>query len=112
MALADILLSPRSKGTNTPLKLYTYLHSGKPILATNIYSQTQVLSPQTAVLVEPTADGLAQGALALLHDPQRAKAIGANGRLFAEEHYSWQVFLKKSMAVQREFHTDALASVA
>jgi glycosyltransferase involved in cell wall biosynthesis len=112
MALADILLSPRSKGTNTPLKLYTYLHAGKPILATNIYSQTQVLSPQTAMLVEPTEDGLAQGAIALLRDPQRAKAIGENGRLFAEEHYSWHVFLKKSMEVQREFHTNLLASVA
>ena len=30
-ALADILLSPRSGGTNTPLKLYTYLRSGKPV---------------------------------------------------------------------------------
>ena len=106
MALADILLSPRSKGTNTPLKLYTYLRSGKPILATNIYSQTQVLSPQNSLLVEPTAAGLAQGALALLHDPQRAKAIGGNGRLFAEEHYSWHVFLKKSTEVQKEFHTE------
>jgi glycosyltransferase involved in cell wall biosynthesis len=33
MELADILLSPRNKGTNTPLKLYTYLRSGKPLLA-------------------------------------------------------------------------------
>ncbi|GCF07393.1 glycoside hydrolase [Dictyobacter arantiisoli] len=103
MALADILLSPRSKGTNTPLKLYTYLHSGKPILATEIYSQTQVLSPDIALLVPPTAEGLSQGAIELLSDPQQAKVLGEKGRLFAEEHYSWRVFLKKSMAVQEEF---------
>ncbi len=44
MALADILLSPRSEGTNTPLKLYTYLRSGKPILATDIFSHSQILT--------------------------------------------------------------------
>lgn len=106
MALADVLLSPRSKGTNTPLKLYTYLHSGKPILATEIYSQTQVLSTETAKLVPPTAEGLAEGTLDLLYDPPKAKALGEVGRLFAEEHYSWRVFLKKSMYVQAEFNTD------
>ncbi|GER86010.1 glycoside hydrolase [Dictyobacter vulcani] len=112
MALADILLSPRSKGTNTPLKLYTYLHSGKPILATEIYSQTQVLSSETALLVPPTADGLAEGAIALLRNPQWAKALGGNGRLFAEEHYSWRVFLKKSTYVQEEFSADLLEMAA
>ncbi|GCE24731.1 glycoside hydrolase [Dictyobacter alpinus] len=112
MALADILLSPRSKGTNTPLKLYTYLHSGKPILATEIYSQTQVLSSETALLVPPTADGLAEGAITLLRDPEWAKALGENGRLFAEEHYSWRVFLKKSTYVQEEFSADVLEMAA
>ena len=112
MALADILLSPRSKGTNTPLKLYTYLHAGKPILATRIYSQTQVLTPETALLVNPTPEKLAQGAIELLQNPQQAKALGERGRLFAEEHYSWQVFLKKSTKVQQEFNVDILTPAA
>ena len=30
----DILVSPRIRGTNTPLKIYSYLRSGKPIVAT------------------------------------------------------------------------------
>jgi glycosyltransferase involved in cell wall biosynthesis len=112
MLLADVLVSPRSKGTNTPLKLYTYLHSGKPILATKIYSQTQVLSPETALLVPPTVEGLAQGALELLLNPQLAKTLGKNGQLFAEEHYSWNVFLKKSSRVQEEFNAELLAATA
>ncbi len=102
-ALADILLSPRSKGTNTPLKLYTYLRSGKPILATNIFSQTQVLTDETAMLVPPTAEGLAQGAIRLLKDPRLATDIGTRGAHFAEEHYSWSVFLQKCLQVQRNF---------
>lgn len=111
MALADILLSPRSKGTNTPLKLYTYLHSGKPILATEIYSQTQVLSPETALLVPPTAEGLAEGAIQLLSDPQWAQELGEKGRLFAKEHYSWQVFLKKSTYIHEAFAANLLDTV-
>jgi glycosyltransferase involved in cell wall biosynthesis len=112
MALADVLVSPRSKGTNTPLKLYTYLHSGKAILATEIYSQTQVLSPEIALLVPPTVEGLSQGVIDLLLNPQLAKALGKSGQLFAEEHYSWNVFLKKSAHVQEEFNAELLAATA
>jgi glycosyltransferase involved in cell wall biosynthesis len=112
MALADILVSPRSKGTNTPLKLYTYLRSGKPILATAIYSQTQVLSPETAMLVPPTPEGLEQGALQLLRDPASASAMGQRAQQFAEEHYSWCVFLEKAMQVQREFASESMVPLS
>jgi glycosyltransferase involved in cell wall biosynthesis len=107
-ALADILLSPRSKGTNTPLKLYTYLRSGKPILATNIFSQTQVLTNETAVLVPPTTEGLAQGALQLLKDPHLATEIGMRGKHFAIEHYSWPIFIQKILQVQKCFTGERL----
>jgi glycosyltransferase involved in cell wall biosynthesis len=96
MALADILLSPRNKGTNTPLKLYTYLRSGKPILATQIYSHTQILNPDIAMLVPPTAEDLAQGALELLQNPELAHRLATNGKKVADEHYSWDVFLEKN----------------
>lgn len=111
MAMADILLSPRSKGTNTPLKLYTYLRSGKPILATSIYSQTQVLTPDIAMLVRPTAQDLTQGTLALLRNRGMAVAMGERGRQFAEEQYSWPVFLKKCTQVQQDFAPEGLAAL-
>ena len=50
---ADLLVSPRIRGTNTPLKIYSYLRSGKPIVATNLLTHTQVLSPAIARLVDP-----------------------------------------------------------
>src|SRR5262245_20710248 len=31
LSQADILVSPRIKGVNTPLKIYSYLSSGKPL---------------------------------------------------------------------------------
>jgi glycosyltransferase involved in cell wall biosynthesis len=96
MALADILLSPRREGTNTPLKLYTYLRSGKPIIATETYSHTELLSSDTSLLVAPTPEGLAQGALELLRDAEKAHALGTNGKKLADEQLSWPVFLQKN----------------
>lgn len=103
MALADILLSPRSEGTNTPLKLYTYLRSGKPILATDIYSHSQILTSRMAMLVPPTQEGLAQGALELLHNPELAQRLGAYGQSVAEKNYSWPAFLEKNSHAYSEF---------
>jgi glycosyltransferase involved in cell wall biosynthesis len=96
MALADILLSPRSGGTNTPLKLYTYLRSGKPILATAILSHSQILTADMAALVAPTPEGLAQGAIELLQDLGNAQRLGEHGRKVAEEQYSWPAFMEKN----------------
>jgi len=103
MALGNILLSPRSKGDHTPLKLYTYLRSGKPILGTAIYAHTQILTSEIALLVPPTPQHLAEGALELLQNPERAQALGDNARRVAEEHYSWSAFLEKVRQVYGEF---------
>lgn len=103
MAMADVLLSPRSRGTNTPLKLYTYLRSGKPILATAILSHTQILTPQTAMFVQPTAEGLADGAIQLLANPEQARLLGEQGRLLAEKSYSWPAFLEKNRRAYEAF---------
>ncbi|MBV9257275.1 MAG: glycosyltransferase family 4 protein [Ktedonobacteraceae bacterium] len=103
MALADILLSPRNEGTHVPLKVYTYLHAGKAILATNILSHTQILTPELALLVSPTAEGLAQGALMLLRNSELARELGRYGQNFAREHYNWPTFLEKSRQIHDEF---------
>ena len=64
MESADILVSPRLSGENTPLKIYSYMASGKPIVATRIKSHTQVLTDDIAYLAdiepEPFASALIQ----------------------------------------------------
>ena len=45
LASADVLASPRCRGTNTPFKLYTYLAAGRPMRIprfTNLFSTTAV----------------------------------------------------------------------
>ena len=68
MQAADVLVSPRELGNNTPLKIFSYLRSGRPIVATDILSHTQVLDRDTCVLVPPTAAGLAGGIGAVLDE--------------------------------------------
>ena len=50
MMAADVLVSPRERGRNTPLKIFSYLRSGRPIVATDIVSHTQVLTTHSAAL--------------------------------------------------------------
>src|SRR3954452_12963140 len=81
---ADVLVSPRSLGTNTPLKIYQYLRSGRAIVATRLLTHTQVLDDQVAFLTEPTPAAFGAAILEAIGDPERARAIGARARHLAD----------------------------
>jgi glycosyltransferase involved in cell wall biosynthesis len=93
---SDVLVSPRSRGTNTPLKIYQYLRSGKPIVATRLLTHTQVLSDDTAILTGPTPREFAEGILAAIADPARAANIGRHARHLAETKYSYEAYLERT----------------
>lgn len=40
LTYADVLVSPRCKGTNTPMKVFSYLESGTPVVATRLPTHT------------------------------------------------------------------------
>jgi glycosyltransferase involved in cell wall biosynthesis len=93
---SDLLVSPRSRGTNTPLKLYQYLRSGKAIVATRLLTHTQVLSDDTAILTGATPQEYAEGMLAGLTDTARAARLGRQARELAETKYSYDAYLEKT----------------
>lgn len=93
---ADVLVSPRSRGSNTPLKIYQYLRSGRPIVATRLLTHTQVLSDETAVLTGATAAEFAAGILAVLKDPVRAASLGRRAHEVAETKYSHQAYVERT----------------
>ena len=95
LAQADILLSPRIQGNNTPMKLYSYLDSGKAVLATDLPTHTQVLADDFACLVQPTRESMAAGMTDLLSDPVRCRELGERGRKVARENYSIEAFRRK-----------------
>jgi glycosyltransferase involved in cell wall biosynthesis len=96
LAAADVLVSPRSRGTNTPLKIYQYLRAGKPIVATRLLTHTQVLSDTTAILTEPTPQHFSEGILRALTDRHRAPEIGHNARELANTKYSYEAYLERT----------------
>lgn len=98
LAQADILLSPRIQGNNTPMKLYSYLGSGKVVLATSLPTHTQVLTEKFACLVEPDKAHMAEGMIRLLRDPELRCMLGAKGKEIAEEQYSLVSFQNKLAA--------------
>jgi glycosyltransferase involved in cell wall biosynthesis len=93
--IASVLVSPRILGTNTPLKIYSYLRSGVPIVATSILSHTQVLTPDVAVLVEPRPECLAAGILKLLEDTELSQRLVQNALQLAQESYSSERYHSK-----------------
>ena len=95
MESADAMLSPRTEGTNTPLKIYQQLASGIPLVATNIYSHTQVLNDDVAFLADPEPEPFAEAMMAVMSDEGLAKKKAENAlRLFNSE-YSRETYVKK-----------------
>jgi glycosyltransferase involved in cell wall biosynthesis len=95
MKSVQVLVSPRVYGTNTPLKIYENLSAGLPIVATRIWSHTQVLSESVCFLVEPAAASLAGGLLEALTDQARARERAANARALYESEYARPVYERK-----------------
>jgi glycosyltransferase involved in cell wall biosynthesis len=91
-----VLVSPRSRGTNTPLKIYQYQRSGKPIVATRLLTHTQVLDDDTAILTGATAREFADGILTAISDPTRAAVVSRQARQLAETKYSYDAYLDRT----------------
>jgi glycosyltransferase involved in cell wall biosynthesis len=85
---ATLVTSPRILGDNTPMKVYSYLHSGTPLLATNLHTHTQVLTSEISYLAQPSSHAFAEGMIALIKDVTLRATIGAAGKKYAEAHHS------------------------
>jgi glycosyltransferase involved in cell wall biosynthesis len=109
MQLADILVSPRKEGKNTPLKIYSYLKSGKPIVATNILTHTQVLTDKVAVLTENNAEAFAEGTLKLVRNKELRRQLAADALRLSKEKYSYDAYLEKTANVY-QYVENSLAS--
>jgi glycosyltransferase involved in cell wall biosynthesis len=93
---ADVLVSSRVTGTNTPLKIYEQLASGVPLVATSIVAHTQVLDDSIAFLVDPSPAALADGLRAALDDPAEARSRATAARERSERDHSLAAFRRKT----------------
>jgi len=95
MALASVLASPRLEPLVTPLKIYAYMASGRPIVATDLPTHTQVLDESAAFLAAPTPEGFAAGIFDALSDPERATRRGLEARRLALTVHSYDSFKRQ-----------------
>jgi glycosyltransferase involved in cell wall biosynthesis len=91
MQAADVLVSPMTQKKAVPMKLYAYVGSGTPIVATDLPNHRELLDEGTAVLAAPRAADLAEGILRVLRGgfigrarrPEASAAVAASRGLEA-----------------------------
>ncbi len=85
---ADVLVSPRLKGLNTPMKIYSYLDSGAAVLATRLRTHTQVLDDRIAYLVDPEPTALGAGLARLLRDSGLRARLAAGAKEYVQREHT------------------------
>lgn len=95
MRQADVLVSPRTRGINTPMKVYSYLDSGVPVVATNLPTHTQVMTDEVAKLAEPDAESFSAAMSALFGDPEERRRLAANAKELVRREHSEEAFRRQ-----------------
>jgi glycosyltransferase involved in cell wall biosynthesis len=108
LAQADVLVSPRLKGNNTPMKIYSYLDSGVPILATRLPTHTQVLDDSIACLAAPDPAEFGGAMAGLAMDPSRRARLAYNARERVQRDFTPEATRRKL----RDFYGSVSSLVA
>lgn len=99
---ADILVSPRISGNNTPMKIYSYMDSGKALLATRLPTHTQVLDNEVAYLADPDEKSMARGMVDLIQNPKLRDTLSKNAKMRVKNEFTVDAFEKKVKRFYRE----------
>jgi glycosyltransferase involved in cell wall biosynthesis len=89
---ACVLVSPRILGTNIPLKIYSYLASGVPVVATDLVTHTQSINRDIAILADAAAEPFA-AAIRLASGPE-GQAVAGRALAFCREHYTAERYIE------------------
>ena len=102
---SHVLVSPRILGTNIPLKIYSYLKSGIPVVATDLYTHTQSVTPDIAILTAPDPESFARGIVDAAGE--KGHIVSTNAKAFCQKNYTHQHYhhlitqaLQKIVSVQ------------
>ncbi len=99
---ADVLVSPRTRGNNTPMKIYSYLHSGVALLATDLPTHTQVLNEDIAELAAPDAASFGRSLAALLENEVLRAEKSRRAAEYARREHSFESFRRSVQTLYRE----------
>lgn len=99
MAQADILVSPRTHGFNTPMKIYSYLDSGRAVLATDLPTHTQVLDSEIASLAPPERTAFSSSWRRLLSDAGLRRTLANQAASYVRREHSYSTFKERVAAL-------------
>jgi phosphatidyl-myo-inositol alpha-mannosyltransferase len=93
---AKVLVAPSLGGESFGMALTRALACATPVVASDIPGYRDVMTPETCVSF-PAGDGraLVEAIAALLADEPRRRAMGAAGRVLAQELYSWDAIARR-----------------
>ena len=92
---ADVLVLPNKKGEEisekytSPMKMFEYMASGRPVVASSLLSIREILSDNNAVLVEPNNPmALAEGIKKTLQNTELSDKISKQS-FYDVQNYTW-----------------------
>jgi glycosyltransferase involved in cell wall biosynthesis len=109
---ADVLVSPRLKGLNTPMKIYSYLDSGTAVLATRLRTHTQVLDDRTAYLVAPDPEALGDGLAHLLSDDGLRSRLATQAKAYVQQEFTPEAAHRKLTSFYTMIESKAAGATA
>lgn len=105
---SHVLLSPRLTGNNVPLKIYQYMASGKPIIATEILAHTQILNSANCILAKPDSAGFSNAILQALNDSRLARQVARKAKAEYNKKYTRKIYMKKLKSILENLTCAAL----
>jgi glycosyltransferase involved in cell wall biosynthesis len=91
-------------GKAGPIKLYEYMASGKPVIATDFKALKYIIEKERCGLIvdrKSGVDGIVKAIEFYFKKPENIYIHGKNGRLAVEREYNWFVSEKKLLRIYR-----------
>jgi phosphatidyl-myo-inositol alpha-mannosyltransferase len=111
---AKVMAAPSLGGESFGMVLTRAFACATPVVASDIPGYRDVMTDEAGVLVPPgDPAALADALVALLGEEQRRRILGANARLVAQEHYSWDQIARRLLALyERALEREPVAVAA
>jgi glycosyltransferase involved in cell wall biosynthesis len=94
LKMADFLALPRVAAQNVPLKLFDYMASGKPIIATRGAAHEPLLNDSRAFMTDPDPQSFAGAIVKACESPVRAAAASQAAQSYARQNFGWERFVE------------------
>ncbi len=107
LSMASVVVSPRLPIGNLPLKVFDYMASGKPIVATDSKAHRSILNDDSAVLVEHNPAAIAAGIVMLYKNPALAERLAETAHRFALKNLGWDAFISEIDKIYTELRQTA-----